>query len=75
MTSPCSRRSEIDVGHHVHPGADAAGNDVAVGVDPGLIGRQQSGIHLLLHVGVILGELLEAAVRGAGRPGCRRPGR
>ena len=44
------------------PGADTAGDHVAVGVDPGLVRREQSGIDLLLNVGVVLGELVQTGL-------------
>ena len=41
-------RHEV-LGHHVHPGSDAAGDHVAVGVDPRLVRSEQAGIHPALN--------------------------
>ena len=41
---------------------DAARDHVAVGVITGLLGREEAGIDLLLHVRVILGELRQRSV-------------
>jgi len=52
----------INVWHDVAVCADAAGDHVAVRMGAGLLGRQIPGVHLLLHVGVILRELAQPAV-------------
>ena len=60
--------AEIDVRHHVFVGADAPGDDVAVGMGPGLLGGEQTSVDLFLDVAVIFGELLEDAVAKQIRP-------
>ena len=47
------------VGRHVAAGAHAAGDHVGIGVGARLLGREVAGVHLLLHVGVVLGDLVE----------------
>jgi hypothetical protein len=62
------QRAEIDVGNHIDPCSHAPGDHVAVRMYPGLVRREQTGVDLLLDVGVILGELLKAAIAEEIRP-------
>src|SRR3954464_1455869 len=52
----------VDVGLDVGTRADAARNDVAVWVVARLLRREETGVHLLLHVRVILRHLRERTV-------------
>ena len=54
--------ARVDIRLHFGARADAARDDVAVGVVARLLRRQVPGVDLLLDVGVVLGELPELAV-------------
>src|SRR5258708_21769857 len=53
---------DVDVGDHVAVRADAARDHVAVGVGARLFGGEVAGVHLLLDVGVVFGDLREPRI-------------
>ena len=61
-TSPDVQLARVHVGLHFLPRAHASRDDVAVRMIARLLGRQEPGVDLLLHVRVILGQLHQRAV-------------
>jgi hypothetical protein len=52
----------VRVGLHLATRADASRDHVTVRVIPRLLGRQVAGVHLLLHVRVVLRDLAQRAL-------------